>query len=205
MGGRYALARYVTELSGKRRPRVCIVATATGDADSTILALYTAYSPFTTELSWVRFFQRTPRDLHSLILKQDIVCVGGGNTKSMLGVWREYGFDAILAEAYAKGIIMCGSSAGSICWFEEGVTDSYDEVLTPLKCLGFLRGSNCPSTIPSPSAGLHIIAWCGKKGSAPVSLPTTASGFISSTKSWSASSARCRKQKPTASSSPGES
>lgn len=62
----------------------------------------------------------------------------------MLAVWRDYGFDKVLAEAYERGIILCGVSAGSICWFEEGVTDSFGEILTPLKCLGFLEGSNCP-------------------------------------------------------------
>ncbi|MGH7661227.1 MAG: Type 1 glutamine amidotransferase-like domain-containing protein [Vulcanimicrobiaceae bacterium] len=142
--GRSALARYIVELTGNRRPRVCVVPTASGDVDSTVLGLYGAYSPLTTAISCLRFFARTPRDLRSLVLKQDIVHVGGGNTKSMLAVWREYGFDGVLAEAYESGIVLCGSSAGSICWFEEGVTDSFSEVLTPLTCLGLLKGSNCP-------------------------------------------------------------
>ena len=142
--GRSALARYVVELTGKERPRVCVVPTATGDVDSTVLALYQAYSPFTTAISCLRFFNRTPRDLRSLISKHDVVHVGGGNTKSMLAVWRDYGFDDVLAKAYEDGIVLCGSSAGSICWFEEGVTDSFAEILTPLECLGFLKGSNCP-------------------------------------------------------------
>lgn len=138
-----ALARYLAGLTGKARPRIAFVPTATGDADSTIVAFYALYAPL-AEITLVRFFQRTERDLRAIALEQDLVYVGGGNTKSMLAVWREYGFDEVLAEAYEKGIVLCGTSAGSICWFEEGVTDSFSDALSPLKCLGFLQGSNCP-------------------------------------------------------------
>lgn len=138
-----AQARYLTGLTGKPRPRVAFVPTATGDADSTVLNFYAVYAPL-AEITLVRFFQRTARDLRAVALEQDLIYVGGGNTKSMLAVWREYGFDNVLADAYEKGIVLCGTSAGSICWFEEGVTDSFADVLTPLKCLGFLTGSNCP-------------------------------------------------------------
>jgi len=72
------------------------------------------------------------------------VHVGGGNTRSMLAVWRDWGMDAILRDACAQGIVLCGSSAGAICWFEEGVTDSLAGDLTPMRCLGFLSGSACP-------------------------------------------------------------
>ncbi|MBV8151431.1 MAG: Type 1 glutamine amidotransferase-like domain-containing protein [Candidatus Eremiobacteraeota bacterium] len=139
-----ALARCIVALCGKKRPRVCIVPTATGDSDALALALFEAYAPLGVDLSCVRFFQRTRRDLRAFVLGQDVVHVSGGNTKSMLAVWRDYGFDAILREAYQEGIVLCGSSAGSICWFEEGVTDSYADYLEPLKCLGFVEGSNCP-------------------------------------------------------------
>jgi dipeptidase E len=139
-----ALARYIVELTGKPRPRIAFLPTATGDADSTIVAFYAAYMPFAPEITLVRFFQRTPRDLRRLALEQDVIHVGGGNTKSMLAVWREYGFDKVLAEAYEKRVVLCGASAGSICWFEEGVTDSFEESLSPLACLGILKGSNCP-------------------------------------------------------------
>jgi dipeptidase E len=77
-------------------------------------------------------------------LDKDILYVGGGNTKNLLVLWKEWGLDLILKKAWEQGILLAGISAGSICWFEEGVTDSYGEGLEPLKCLGFLRGSNCP-------------------------------------------------------------
>jgi len=70
--------------------------------------------------------------------------VGGGNTKSLLALWREWGLDSALREFWQAGGVLAGLSAGSICWFEEGVTDSIPGALSPLPCLGFLAGSNCP-------------------------------------------------------------
>ena len=75
---------------------------------------------------------------------KQIIALGGGNTKNLLVLWKEWGLDVILRKAWEQGIILAGISAGSICWFEEGVTDSYGDGLEPLKCLGFLKGSNCP-------------------------------------------------------------
>ena len=76
--------------------------------------------------------------MRSHILDQDIVYVGGGNTKSMLAVWREWGLDIILKEAYNKNIILSGVSAGAICWFDKGITDSWKESQATLNCLGFV-------------------------------------------------------------------
>jgi peptidase E len=77
-------------------------------------------------------------------LSQDVIYVGGGNTRSMLAVWREWGLPEILREAWESGIVLAGRSAGAICWFAQGVTDSVADVLLPLDCLGFLPGSCCP-------------------------------------------------------------
>jgi dipeptidase E len=82
--------------------------------------------------------------LESFILEKDIIYVGGGNTKNLLALWKDWGLDTILRKAWNQGIVLAGISAGSICWFEEGVTDSYGEGLEPISCLGFLKGSNCP-------------------------------------------------------------
>ena len=142
--GNFSLERYILEVSGKRRPRVAFVPTASGDDPSYILRFYQSYSRLTPALSHLPFFRRTPADLREFVFSNDVLHVGGGNTKSMLAVWREYGFDRILREAWERGIVLCGSSAGSICWFTEGVTDSIAGPLTRLDCLGFLPGSNCP-------------------------------------------------------------
>lgn len=82
--------------------------------------------------------------MEDFILTKDIIYVGGGNTKNLLALWKEWGLDIILKKAWNQGIVLAGISAGSICWFEAGVTDSYGDRLEPIKCLGFLKGSNCP-------------------------------------------------------------
>jgi peptidase E len=82
--------------------------------------------------------------LRSYLLAQDVIYVGGGNTKSMLAVWREWGLPELLHEAWESGIVLAGISAGAICWFQQGVTDSFADRLRALDCLGFLRGSCCP-------------------------------------------------------------
>jgi peptidase E len=82
--------------------------------------------------------------LRDLVLDQDLVLVTGGNTANALAVWRVHGFDEILREAWEQGIVLAGWSAGMICWFEHGVTDSFGPELAPMNCLGFLPGSACP-------------------------------------------------------------
>jgi peptidase E len=93
--------------------------------------------------SVLRFFERTP-DLRETLLTQDAIYVGGGNTKSMLAVWREWGLPDVLREAWRRGIVLAGVSAGAICWFEKGVTDSWAERLRPLDCMGILPNTCCP-------------------------------------------------------------
>ena len=89
-------------------------------------------------------FEPSTADLETLILSQDIIYVGGGNTKNLIALWKEWHLDCILRQAWNQGIILCGVSAGSICWFEQGVTDSIPGKKTVLPCLGFIAGSNCP-------------------------------------------------------------
>ncbi len=84
-------------------------------------------------------------DLRSFVLEKDVIYVGGGNTRNLLVLWREWGLDTILREAWMAGVVMAGISAGSICWFKQGLSDSVvPGDLAPLNCLGFLPGSNCP-------------------------------------------------------------
>jgi peptidase E len=90
-------------------------------------------------------FNRTVDDARSLLLAQDVIYVGGGNTVNLLAVWRAQGIDAILREAWQAGVVLAGLCAGSMCWFEGGVTASFGRRLVPLDDgLGFLPGSNCP-------------------------------------------------------------
>jgi dipeptidase E len=118
---------------GERR---CSRATATSSMPPS------AHSPVPTELS---LFKPPTADLRSFVFEQDVIYVGGGNTRNLLALWREWGLDAILREAWLSGIVMAGISAGSICWFQQGLSDSViPGDLAPLECLGFLPGSNCP-------------------------------------------------------------
>ena len=138
------LVDYFLKLTGKKKPRVCFIGAAHGDADMGRLRFYAGFSQFNCTPKHLPLFARTPRDLESFVLENDAIYVGGGNTRSMLAVWREWGLDGYLRRAWERGIVLGGASAGSICWFEQGVTDSIAGPLTALNCLGFLPGSNCP-------------------------------------------------------------
>ncbi len=142
--GNVVLERYILDSSGAQKPRVLFVPTASGEDASYVARFYEAYSRLGCEVDTLRFFRRTPDDLRELVERFDVVHVGGGNTQSMLAVWRHWGFDVVLREAWERGAVLCGSSAGSICWFEHGLTDSFAGALTAMECLGFLPGSNCP-------------------------------------------------------------
>jgi dipeptidase E len=96
------------------------------------------------ELTPLHFFPWPPAELRELVLRQDIVFVPGGNTANALAIWRTHGFEQILREAWEQGILLTGWSAGMICWFEHGVTDSFGPELAAMECLGFLPGSACP-------------------------------------------------------------
>ena len=96
------------------------------------------------ELNHLCTFPWPPEDLRDLILSQDAICVSGGNTANMLAIWKTHGIDVLLREAWESGIVLWGASAGMICWFEAGVTDSFGPQLAGLDCLGFLAGSACP-------------------------------------------------------------
>jgi len=137
------LERYVLALTRKRRPRVCFLGTATGDADTYVAKFYSAFTRLGCRPTHIPLFARTP-DLREVLLGQDVIYVGGGNTKSMLAVWREWGIPAILREAWRRGVVLTGVSAGAICWFGAGVTDSWAGGLRALPCLGFLPGACCP-------------------------------------------------------------
>jgi peptidase E len=135
---------YILSLAGKREPRVLFVPTASGDADARVFRFYQAFPTSRCVPSDLALFRRTVRDLRDFILSQDIVYVGGGNTANMLAVWRVHGVDKVLREAYERGVILAGLSAGALCWFECGVTDSFIDLAAIQGCLGLLKGSNCP-------------------------------------------------------------
>lgn len=137
------LERYVLAQTRRKSPRVAFLGTATGDACVYLAKFYSAFTTLRCRPTHVPLFARTP-DLRKVLLSQDVIYVGGGNTKSMLAVWREWGIPKILREACQRGIVLTGVSAGAICWFQTGVTDSWAGRLAPLPCLAFLPGTGCP-------------------------------------------------------------
>tara|TARA_B100000963_G_scaffold91566_1_gene78789 strand:- start:299 stop:997 length:699 start_codon:yes stop_codon:yes gene_type:complete len=137
------IEKYIRNQSKKKKPKVCFIPTATGDDSGYIDNFYKAFNSLDCKTSHIDFFKRTI-NLEPHIMDQDIIFVGGGNTKSMLAVWKEWGLDKILLKAYTNGIIMSGVSAGAICWFEKGITDSWKENQAILPCLGFVNGICCP-------------------------------------------------------------
>ena len=141
--GALVIEKYILEQSTSDNPRICFIPTATGDDQGYIDNFYKAFEGLNCETSHINLFKRTI-DLKKHIFQQDIIYVGGGNTKSMLAVWKDWGLDLILKEAYEKGIIMSGVSAGAICWFEKGITDSWSDHQATLDCLGFVKGICCP-------------------------------------------------------------
>jgi len=137
------LISYLLRQTSVSTPRVCFIPTASGDAPGYIESFYGVFSQRDCRPSHLTFFARTP-DLRSLLLNQDLIYVGGGNTKSMLAVWNEWGLDVVLREAWEAGVVLSGVSAGAICWFQQGITDSFADELRAMDCLGFLKGSCCP-------------------------------------------------------------
>jgi peptidase E len=139
-----ALDRYFLAATGKATPRVCFVGTASGDAESARYKFYEAMATLPCRATHLSLVQPPSADLAAFVLEQDAIYVGGGNTRSLLALWREWQLDVALRVAYERGVVMGGISAGMICWFECGITDSVPGALSPLPCLGWLPGTACP-------------------------------------------------------------
>jgi peptidase E len=140
-----ALTRYLFSLARRERPRILFLGTASGDSDGYLLTFYQSMSGLDCEPSHLPLFDLVAARPADRIRDQDIVMVGGGNTANMLAIWRLHGIDRALREAYDAGTVLTGWSAGCICWFEAGITDSFDPDLGPLRDgLALLKGSACP-------------------------------------------------------------
>ena len=153
-GGGFSMERdgsllddYALSLTGSPRPRVCFLPTASGDADHYVVRFYRRFSA-DCEASHVSLFRRdqgtggVEDDLATHLLAQDLIYVGGGNVVSMLGAWRAHGLDGILRKAWRRGIVLCGPSAGSLCWFEQALS-AFHGGPRPVRGLGLLPYSNC--------------------------------------------------------------
>jgi peptidase E len=159
---------YVLSLCAQPRPRVCLIPTAAGDSLAWIDRFYDVFTEDRCEPTHLTLFSRTVDDLYEFLREQDVIYVGGGNTVNLLAVWRAQGLADILPRLLEEGVIACGVSAGGLCWFERGITDSYGPGLNPLDIgLGFLPGSFCPhydSDPRRPGAFAEFVRSTGQPG-----------------------------------------
>jgi dipeptidase E len=142
--GNRLLDDYVLAVTGVERPSVCFLPSASGDADHYIVRFYRHFPAAICEPSHVSLFRRgcgVEADLREHLLAQDLIYVGGGSLVSLLGVWRAHGLDVLLREAWEAGVTLCGLSAGSLCWFAEGMSAFHGEP-RPVAGLAFLDCSN---------------------------------------------------------------
>jgi peptidase E len=139
--------QYVIALTKKDNPKVCFMPSATGDNPAVIAAWYKVCEdlpmrPFVQEVYVASY--TSPKTFEENLLSMDAIVVGGGNTLNMMAIWHAQGIDTVLRKAYEKGIILSGGSAGSLCWFQGGTTDSRPKELSIVHCLGFIQTSHCP-------------------------------------------------------------
>lgn len=147
------LLRYLISLTGKENPTICYIPTAAGDNPYSVLSWYELCQNLPVKTTVLRvFISSSPgqKTFEEIILSSDAVVVGGGNTLDMMGIWKAQGIDTVLKKAYKRGIIMSGGSAGSLCWFKEGITDSRPQKLSIVQCLGFINASHCPHYSTEP-------------------------------------------------------
>ncbi|HUE28823.1 MAG TPA: peptidase E [Solirubrobacteraceae bacterium] len=142
--GNTLLDDHVLGLTGVDRPRVCFLPTASGDADHYVVRFYRAFPASRCEPSHISLFRRETGvgDPRAHLLSQDLIYVGGGSLVSLLGTWRAHGLDLALHEAWRSGVVLCGGSAGSLCWFAQAVSAFHEGPPTRIDALGFLPWSN---------------------------------------------------------------
>lgn len=138
-----ALDLYILRAAQNPQPRVCLLPTASGDNAGLITYFHRLFTLMGSETRHLALVSPEVVDMEGFLLDQDIIYVSGGNTKSMLALWREWGVDKILRKAYERGVILAGVSAGFVCWFETCLTDSMPGAFSTMGCLGLLPGSAC--------------------------------------------------------------
>lgn len=145
-----ALFAYALGLASNTDPAIGFIPTASGDSPAFLDKYYATFHPLRCRPSHLPLFFGTP-DVAKYVAGLDVVLVGGGNVVSMLGVWRAWDLPDILKDAWSRGTVLVGWSAGAICWFQFGLSDSYPDRLAAVPGLGFLPGSCCPHYSQEPA------------------------------------------------------
>ena len=137
----------IIKLTGKERPKICFLPTASGDSERSIIRWYQLVHDLSVEPSvqrvWISSYSQNV-SFEEILLNVDAIVVGGGNTLNMMAIWKAQGIDDVLKKALEKGIVLAGGSAGSLCWFDNGTTDSRPIELSVVEGLGFLPFSHSP-------------------------------------------------------------
>lgn len=162
-GVRSSLDRYVLGLTDARRPRICFVPTASGDALTYVVRFFDAFPAHSFDTSVLHLFSREIEDVAGFLSEQDVVYVGGGNTANMLATWRLHGVDVALRSAWGSGVIMAGVSAGANCWFDASTTDSFllGHADPLLDGLGIVGGSFSPHYDQEPARRPSLLSLVG--------------------------------------------
>ncbi len=180
--GRPLLIDYAAKLAGAAVPKICIINTASGDDPAGYLRTYSRLSAVPSKVSHLQLFPMpNVADPAGLLLSQDVIFVGGGSVANAVAVWRVHGLDAILRQAWEAGIVLAGVSAGAICWFDGGTTDSFGLPLQPFSAgLGLLAGSYCPhyNTESGRRPLFHALVAGGKLGAGIACDDGAAAHFI---------------------------
>ena len=171
------LDKWLVSLARRSRPRVLFIPTASGDAKDYIRRFYRAFARYPCRPTHLQLFNRVAVDLRKQVVSQDLIYVGGGNTANLLAIWKVHGLDNALREAWHEGVVLCGVSAGAICWFEGGVTDSFGQTLRALEGgLALLPGSFCPRS----TASIFRPAVPTRKSSSSPPIPATPTSMAGS-------------------------
>lgn len=140
------LDKYLLNLAMVEKPKICFMGTASNDGKEYIDLFYKFFREKNCIPTHLPLFEttKTTKEIEKIILEQDIIHVGGGNTKLIMETWKKHGVDKIMKKAWQRGVILSGMSAGAICWFEDGITNPNPGELSRLECVGLLKGSFCP-------------------------------------------------------------
>ncbi len=161
--GNEALRDYMLALTGKASPRVCLLPTASGDPADQISDFRRSLAERVCEVSEVTLFrlEDSAHDLRDRLLSQDLIYAGGGSMLNLLAIWTAHRIDRIMVEAWERGVVICGQSAGAMCWFEHGISRSHGRA-ERVKGMGVLPGSLCVHYHGDPERRAAFLSGVGR-------------------------------------------
>ena len=192
--GNEALRDYMLALTGKESPRVCLLPTASGDPADQISDFRRSLGESACEVSEVSLFrlEASTTALRDRLLLQDLIYAGGGSMLNLLAIWTAHGLERIMIDAWERGVVICGQSAGAMCWFERGISRSFGEA-APVKGIGLLPGSLCVHYHGDPerrAAFLNGVCRSFPRATDWTTRPACCSAAPSAPRPWSRGTAR---------------